>query len=329
MKSITKSLIPQETIRKMVKKAFPDCVVTEIRELTEGMFNAAYRISGTGALENGVILKAGPMEGVKTLTYEKEILRSEVSVYGLLAQKDVPAPRVYAWDYSHSLVPCDYFFMSEVPGILWKNAEPERLARSRPKLMQQLGRIHAAIHSIPGAWFGYLKEDPRFRFGTWYEAFTAMVGDILYDGKADGRELPYTEIEQTVLKHRAALEQVKQPRLVDFDLWAGNVLLREAGDGYEISGILDFERSFFGDPYADFTSSVMIFDDVGNEPEFRDGYGTPILLDEAAQIRMNLYRLYMALIMYVETYRYDEQYAAAAREGCLKMIRKLLQKLNG
>lgn len=328
MRSVTKSIIPHDSIREMARKAFPNCEVKNIQELTEGMYNSAYRITGSGALESGVILKAGPMDGVKTLTYEKDILKAEVQVYHLLSEKAVPMPKLLSADYSHSIVPCDYFFMSHVSGVLWKKADKDRLERSRASLMEELGRINSEIHSVTGPWFGYLKEDSRFQFATWYEAFSAMMTDILNDGRADGYKLPYSEIEQTVRDHKACLEQVTSPQLVDFDLWAGNVLLQEEGDGYVISGILDFERSFYGDPLADFTSAVMIFDDVSREPDFLRGYGASVVLDSLAQSRMNLYRLYMTIIMCVETYRYNRFYASAVKMHCMKKIRKLLRTLS-
>ena len=260
MKSVTKAAVSPEELCVLIQKAFPGCAVTGLRELTEGMFNRAYYICGSGALAPGAILKIGPREGTKLLTYEKDILRTEVAAYRLLEGKGVPVPRVLFADYGRTLIPCDYFFMSCIPGVLWKDADAEKLQRSRPKLMEQLGRIHAEIHSVVGSRFGYPKEEPGFQYESWPGAFLGMMGDVCRDGIADGHELPYEEILGAAARHRKTLAAVTAPRLVDFDLWAGNVILGEDADGYFIRGIIDFERCFFGDPYGDFVSAVMIFD---------------------------------------------------------------------
>ena len=327
MKSVTKAVVSTEELSVLIQNAFPGCAVTEIRELTEGMFNRAYYICGSGALADGAILKIGPREGTKLLTYEKDILRTEVAAYRLLEGKSVPVPQVLFADYGRTLIPCDYFFMSYIPGVLWKDAVAEKLQRSRPKLMEQLGRIHAEIHSVVGGHFGYPKEVPGFRYDSWPEAFLGMMGDVCRDGIADGHVLPYEAILGAAARHRETLAAVTVPRLVDFDLWAGNAILGEEADGYTIRGIIDFERCFFGDPYGDFVSTVMVFDDVQKEPDFLKGYGTAVADDEGFRIRTNLYRLYLSVIMYVETYRYEEDYARYMKEQLRGRIEKLLAEL--
>jgi len=328
VESVTKTRISPETVEILAQRAFPGCVLTQVRELTEGMFNTAYRITGSGIPENGVILKAGPSAGTKVLTYEKDILKTEVAVYRLLEQTKVPAPRVLFADYSRECVPCDYFFMTCIPGILWKNADEALLRASRPSLMEELGRINREIHSVVGTHYGYIKEDPGFQYDSWPDAFGGMVRDICEDGRKDGLTLPYDRILELVSIHSARLEEVTVPRLVDFDLWAGNVLLGQDENGYKINGIIDFERAFFGDSLGDFISAVMIYDHVEVESDFIRGYGSTIVMDESARIRMDLYRLYLALIMYVETYRYEEAYADQTKGWLSEMIGELMARLS-
>lgn len=320
-----------DEIRRMTEKCFPGSTLIRSRELTEGLFNAAYEVFGDGPLAAGAVLKTGPAPGTKILTYEKEIMKAEVEVYRLLEQTDVPVPKVLASDFSRETTDGDYFFMSRLEGELWKNADKKKRAAFRPQLMKELGACNAAIHSIRGSWFGYLKEDAHYRYDTWYEAFYGMMDDILEDGRRDGHELPGEEIRAVVRRCRKALEKVKEPRLVDYDIWAGNIFVKPSGDGLTISGIIDFERSFYGDPYADFTSAMELFQDVEKEPEFEEGYrtvsGGAILVGEEERIRMDLYRLYMAVIMCVETYRYDKLHAGLIKIYCKMKIKEQLKKL--
>lgn len=277
MKSKTKFNVTDKMIRSIVSKHFPGESVNSIEELTEGMFNSAYALWGTGILKNGIVLKTSPAPGTELLTYEQAILRTETKVYELLKDSPVKIPKILACDFSHKEIPCDYFFMEHVKGILWKNCLQRISPESRRQLMYELGR-RSAVASCENC-----------------------------------------------------LNEIKTPHLVDFDMWAGNIFIDEATCSH-ITGIIDFERSFFGDPAADFTSAMMLFDNVEDEPDFRKGYSEisniPFKITDNDRIRMNLYRLYMAVILFVESYRYDEDYAEMIKGHLNKNIAHLLEELK-
>ena len=277
MKSKTKFNVTDKMIRSIVSKHFPGESVNSIEELTEGMFNSAYALWGTGILKNGIVLKTSPAPGTELLTYEQDILRTETKVYDLLKDSPVKIPQILACDFSHKEIPCDYFFMEHVKGILWKNCLQRISPESRRHLMYELGR-RSAVASCENC-----------------------------------------------------LNKIKTSHLVDFDMWAGNIFIDEATCSH-ITGIIDFERSFFGDPAADFTSAMMLFDNVEDEPDFRKGYSEisniPFKITDNDRIRMNLYRLYMATILFVESYRYDEDYAEMIKGHLNKNIAHLLEELK-
>lgn len=331
MKSITKTKITQEQIKKLITVHFPDAKVSTITELTGGAFNAAYLIEGNDSIKNGIVLKIGPEITTEILTYEKDIIHTEVEVYGLLKDRQIPTPKILGYDFSRKSIPCDYFFMEKLEGITWTKALRKISKADRSELMRELGRCNASVHSVEGRWFGYIKEDTRFHFDSWSKAFTAMMNDILNDGRKRGYQLPYDEIEKILRRYKKLLDEVKTPKLVDFDMWAGNVFLRK-NDSFHISGIVDFERCFYGDPYADFTSAMMLFRDVEKEKDFQEGYNEVsnsfLTVNDNDRKRMTLYRLYMALIMLVETYRYGKAYAMVMRLYSKKQIKKILKELN-
>lgn len=333
MKSVTKNLLEEKHIRQLTAKHFPGAEIQSTEEMSGGMFNAAYlvRFSSAGAGPDAAVLKVGPTPQAETLTYEKDILRAEVDVYKMLPAEGLPRPCLLAEDYSREIVPADCFFMEFTKGKTWQSLLKKLPAEARPGLMRQLGACNAAVHSVKGSYFGYIKEDERFRHDTWGGAFTQMMGDILADGEARSRKLPYDEIRGVLKKHRGILDEISQPILVDFDIHAGNVFLDETDKGWEITGIIDYERAFFGDPAADFTSAVMLFDDVEKESDFRAGYeeasGKTLVITPEDRIRMDLYRLYMMLLMNVETYRYGAAYAAALKLWTGRRTKALLKKL--
>lgn len=222
--------------------------------------------------------------------------------------------------------------MEYVKGVIWKNCVEMISPENRRQLMYELGKSNAAVHSVKGNWFGYIKEDKRFQFNMWGAAFTSMMSDILEDGKSRNYDLPYDEIRSIVKEYEDCLNEVKTPYLVDFDMWAGNVFVDEASYSH-ITGVIDFERSFFGDPAADLTSAMMLFENVEQELDFQRGYSEmsrePFVITDDDRIRMNLYRLYMSVILFVESYRYEEQYAAMVKGHVIKGIHHLLEQLKG
>jgi len=331
MKSVTKSKITVEQVKLLAKKHFPGALVSGVKELTAGMFNAAYLVEGDRALEGGVVLKVGPTPDIKVLTYEKDIMRTEIDVYHMLAEKPIPTPKILAQDFSREDVLCDYFFMERLPGDTWKNLKKKIPKSQQGRLMEELGGCNAAVHSVSGEWFGYIKDDLAFRFDSWGKAFCSMVNNILEDGRRLGKKLPYEGINHVVQKNLGRLNAIKKPTLVDFDMWAGNVFL-SYNDGYHISGVVDFERSFFGDPYADFVSAMMLFSDVEKEDEFCRGYGEisgqALVVTEDDRVRMDLYRLYLWIIMLVETYRFNKIYGGMVAGYCSRQIKALIKKLS-
>lgn len=332
MKSKTKNLLSEKALQTITAIHFPEASDARFSELSGGMFNAVYAVESTHFPRGEIVLKVGPGPGTEILTYEKEIMRTEVGVYGLLLNKPIPTPRVLACDFSRQTIPCDYFFIEKLRGRAWNDVSARLTKSAKRTLMKQLGRCNAAVHSVPGDWFGYIKDDARFRFDSWGEAFCAMMTDILSDGCARGFRLPSDAIERTTKRHLHRLNAVAKPKLVDFDMWAGNVFITREGGEYDISGVMDFERSFYGDPYADFTSAAFLFSNVEKEPDFRAGYeelsGEPLTVDEDDRIRMDLYRLYMAVILIAESYRYQPAYAWGIRNVCSIQIQNLLKKLN-
>ena len=57
-------------------------------------------------------------------------------------------------------------------------------------------------------------------------------------------------------------------------------------------------------------------------------HGCIILITDNDRIRMKLYRLYMSVILFVESYRYDEQYAAMVKNHGIKGIDQLPEQLK-
>lgn len=328
MKTATKNTFTDSEIRAVIHKYFPDEKINEIIPLDGGTFNTVYRINGSGVLGNGVILKTSPSVGVEVPNHEKDILKTEVYTYQILAGQKIPVPKLYGYDFSRTLLPCDYFIMERMHGKSWLDHWPIR----DPGLMRALGKYTARMHSASLDWFGEISDDPTKRFDTWGAAFLSMVGDVLEETRRQGLTLPYEEIETAVSSRREMLDELKRPSLVNFDLWAGNVFVKKREDGFYLTGMIDFERSFLGDPLASFASALLLYDNVEKETAFLEGYnnvsGQPLVITNADREKMALYEMLMYLRSYAESHRYGFWLRGLQRGAIREIVCYLLRRLK-
>ncbi len=85
MAYLTKNIQSESALVKLIRHAFPQRMLENLHELTEGYFNIAYEVS----FEDGTksILKIAPDPKVTVMTYEQNIMETEVRSMQLAAQK--------------------------------------------------------------------------------------------------------------------------------------------------------------------------------------------------------------------------------------------------
>ena len=334
MKSKTKNHLTENQIRTLARKHFgEDCEVREITELKGGQFNAAYSMRRVKE-QDKIVLKVGVIPGTPLLTYERDVMPTEVFCLRMLKEKtDIPVPEIYACDFSKREIKSNYFFMSAMEGITLSKAAGKMDKKNLEEIRAQMAKYMVQMHRIKGSYFGYFTEDAKKQYGTWREAFSGMVEQILADAKEHHTKLPYDRIRETLRKNAYLLDLCREPALVDFDCHDGNVFVREQGDKYVIEGILDLERAYWGDGLADFPGAFVFTDDIRKEPAFLNSY-----LKESSEIkeygeteirRYLLYRMYLSVIMIAECFRYGWTYGklqAALARGFLKKCLEGLEK---
>jgi fructosamine-3-kinase len=133
---------------------------------------------------------------------------------------------------------------------------------------------------------------------TWRAQFTTMVEDILADGERQAVDLgrDYADVRKVVEAHADVLDDVTEPRYVEWDLWDSNVLVRNG----QIVSVIDHERAFYGDPLIEAGFTAFETPAFGSSVAFMRGYGRT-RLSEAEQVRRRLYTLYLILVMVIET----------------------------
>jgi aminoglycoside phosphotransferase (APT) family kinase protein len=299
MESKTKNKKTREQIEGMVRRAFNGVALAAgaeaIAELKEGWFNAAYNVRLADGRE--VILKIAPPQDAEVMTYEKNLMATEVSAMRLVRQNPrIPAPEVYYFDQAKDLCDADYFFMEKIQGENLEHAKealPEDVMQS---VEFRIGEIIREINSFEGTYFGY-EGNPDLRAETWKQAFLKIIDSLLDDAarKNVTFDFPYEEIRAAVLKHADALDEVTTPCLVHWDAWNLNFFVKDGA----VSGILDFERALWADPLMEAQFRALFFGQ-GITPSLR-GYGKTTFT--AAEDQRNyLYVLHLALVMNIECY---------------------------
>ena len=335
MKSRTKNHLTDEKIRELVQLHFGSaCEADTIEELEGGMFNAIYRIWRKKEKDR-IILKVGVMPGTPLLTYEQDVMPVEVECYRLISQQtDVPVPEILAYDFSKKYIASNYFFMTELTGKPLSEVMRKMDGENLKKIRRELAGYLEQIHRIHGPYFGYFTEDRGRQYRTWREAYSAMFAQILDDAREHKVRLPYKRI-RNILKEKAdCLDVVKVPSLVEYDCHEGNIFVKQRADGsgeYEIEGIIDFERAWWGDPLADFPAAFVFTDDIRKEEDFLESYleasGRQAFSEEDS-IRCQLYRMYLMVIMASETFRYSFPYSALQGFWAKAQVKKCLKHLE-
>lgn len=299
MESKTKNKKSREQIEGMVRRAFDGLGLANgddaITELKEGWFNAAYNIRLADGRE--VILKIAPPQDAEVMTYEKNLMATEVAAMRLVRQNPlIPAPKVYFFDQARDLCDADYFFMEKIQGENLEHAKASLSPEVMQKIEFRIGEIVREINGFPGSYFGY-DGNPDLRADTWRDTFIKIIDSLLDDAarKKVKFDFSYEALRDTVLKHALALEEVTKPCLVHWDAWNLNFFVKDGA----VSGILDFERALWADPLMEAQFRALFFGQ-GITPSLR-GYGKTSFT-HAEEQRNYLYVLHLALVMNIEHY---------------------------
>jgi aminoglycoside phosphotransferase (APT) family kinase protein len=294
VQSISKTPVDIDAASAIARDAFgADISVVDLTELTEGWFNAAYVLT----LDDGqrCVLKVAPPPHVAVLTYERDIMTTEVAALGLVRDRTtVPVPLVLWSDTSCRRLPSSLFVMEHCDGMLLSELRPTLDVAQQEVVDGQLASYLRKLNAITNPTFG-LQSPLAPKFTRWSDAFLQMFDDALADGAAMNVELPggYGALRTLAHDHVDVLDEIVEPRFVHWDLWDPNVFVDP--DTLEVIGVIDFERALWGDPLMEGQFLTKV-----DDPSFMEAYGVALVETAGARRRRLLYDLYLFVIMAVE-----------------------------
>ncbi|MFD5011131.1 phosphotransferase family protein [Streptomyces chartreusis] len=301
MQSLTKRHLSPEDLDALLLGSLGSGCRLEA-ELTDGWFNTAYRVR----LDDGrrAVVKVAPLPDTSVLRYERGILATEAMVYRRIAR--LPGGGVPTPELLHAGE--EFIAVSVLDGTPWDKAGDGLPASTQRALRRELGAVAARLHTLApeDGRFGYPAAESALSAPDWRTAFTAMVEALLDDAERWRSPLgvPPADIRTLLAEGTDALDEVTEPRLVHSDLWPGNIFI-DAGDGDRrprITGLIDHERAFWGDPAAELVS-LAYGGPTGPDSDLVEGYteaGGALDFTPALRHRLALYHLYLGLLLVVE-----------------------------
>ena len=290
--------------------------------LAGGRFNTTYRLHFAG--RPSLILRMAPPRSARLFRHEAALLRRECAIQPLLASTGTVFPRVVATDFSGTVVPRDCVLQNCLEGELWAEVAPRLAIEDNASLWRQFGFHVRRIHALEGSDYGFPAPAPiHHRYSTWLQELVAgMAADLAELGlRVDGLEL----FRSLLARGAALIDRAGPPRLVHGDLWPRNVLVTQRGDEWLISGILDAERAFWGDPAAEWIFSFLDIPD-----DFWRAYGRDLstpMLDGDAVFRRCCYQARGALQLMLEAHRHGFA-ADFAHDDFVESLGHIAQMLN-
>ena len=308
--SVTKNHQSPENLRRLCAAAFPQREVRAVTELTEGLFNAAYRVDFADG--GASVLKIAAADGSGLLSNEVGMMQAEVAAMRLLRERGLPyVAEVQFADFTRTRCTGSYFFMECLPGRSLNACRSELTEADAARVLTQVGRFQREVAAIHGEAFGLLGDTQRFP--TLHGLVRHMFANVLRDAQAKQVDLGYAAdaLLARLDADEAIFAEVTTPSLVHWDMWEGNIFVQNG----ELSGVIDWERAMWADPFMDDR-----FRRHTRHPAFLAGFGQADFTP-AEQCRIAWYDLFLYTTMTVECFyrQYEEP------QGMLNWLRPLLQ----
>lgn len=264
-----------EKIQSICRRAFGDNHrVTSAVELSAGMYNNTYRLALTG-IDRPMMLRVAPQQQ-RQFRSEWQLMRNEYASLPWLTPIAPLMPRIIAADWSHQVIDRDWMIQSMLdgvpaPGPLGLSAYPRSTWAG---FFRQLGAIAKTVHAIRGPHFGPINGPVH---PTWSAAVAASLTDIAGDLDSVGLDAAdIRKVEAMAYTHHQVLDEINEPRMMPGDLWTVNVMLAEGTPEPTITGVVDMDRTWWGDPAADWTIRMALAKPGVEREAFWDdngGYG--------------------------------------------------------
>jgi len=269
----------------------PDGEITSIHQIPGGTVNTIFRL--TYADERQVILRLAPPARNGPWNWnETYLMRREHAIQPFFAPVAHLMPACLLIDFTHQLIDRDYMVQQYLPGERWDTIIDNLSSAQNDLLWEEFGRLLNQIHNVEGSTFGL--PYPGFQFPSWSQTVLKRFEYTRQLAAHAQVNIPHLEeILNIVRLHTDVLDEIRIPKLLHGDLWLFNLLVVHDTAGPRITGLLDAELAWWGDPVADWTMFLLLHvkppESIGHETSFWQAYGGEPDLNVGGQFRLNTY----------------------------------------
>lgn len=306
----TKNRQTENSIRQMALAAFPKKQIKSYTELTEGTCNTAYRIEFTDGSSS--VLKIATADESGRISNEVNIMLAEVKAMRIVHESNVvKVAEVQYYDDSRTLCSGDYFFMEELEGQSIISIEDQFTEEERAVINYEMGQAEKKITSIYGETFGLLGDEENC-YDNLFDFFYQLIANLLMDAERKNVEVGVSSEEMLAClkQDKAIFDKIEKPSLVHWDMWEGNVFVKDK----HVSGIIDWERAMWGDVLMD-----EHFRRHSRNQDFLRGYGQEEFTEEEMK------RIYWYDILRYLTQMVEGAYRKYEDDGLYQWARPLFE----
>ena len=170
MKSKTKTLPTDAVLRDMLKQAGLDSAGVQFRLLGDGMFNAVF----AAETNPPVVMKIAPRPQVPVMTYERDMLATELYWYDQIRQHtEITVPDILYSDPAGNLCGAPWVVMERLPGV-----HRDKCPLPSAEKHRRTAEMVAQIHNVSGTGYGYVQNG---LYENWADAYISMIENLLAD----------------------------------------------------------------------------------------------------------------------------------------------------
>lgn len=256
--------ITQDELERITQNAFPGEDLRGSTEIKSGRFNTTYKLQV--GVRDPVILRIAPNPNLMVYTHERNLLRREHSIHPYIASASNLVPKILFSDFSREIIERDYTVQSFIEGTNGDENLAQQSLEENITLWKLLTDISTQIGQVEGKGFGL--PDPNLQFSTWSLALINIMENMIADVDRFSMDTSSPkDILKIMSENTGKLDAVSKPKLSHGDLWPKNTLVNK-DEGVRITGLLDYERAFWGDPNSEWIITGSHFADQ----ESKDGY---------------------------------------------------------
>ncbi len=315
---IYKELTTDEINKIMMDLYGNECQIKEYHILKGGLFNTTYKVTSNNS-PNTIVVRVGPVNKHLLFDFEKDMMTAEQHLHRLLHDHSIPTSNVIKYSAEKTVLDREYIITEFIDSIPMN--DPSLANVDLSAVYEELGRYTNKLHHIKNNKFGWLRQTEWGLFDKWSDFIIRFSNEAAEKAEENNLyEQADIDLFRQITKSNLSLfDEISIPYMAHTDLWQGNVLLSKIEDTYKVSGIIDLDRTIFGDQYWDFSTPWVI-----NE-SFLKGYGGNIHTDDGYLKRQDIYKLIGGFFgAYVCLIEYDDyEWFCREKENIVNLLKKM------